>query len=240
MSLVGYTNAGKSTLFNALTQANVFAADQLFATLDPTMRRIDLPDTGAVILADTVGFIRDLPHQLVKSFSSTLEEAASANLLIHVIDAASDERDEQIGQVDYVLAEINAAELPCLQVFNKTDLLTTPPRLERDDEGKPIRVWMSAQTGEGMPFLQQALDELLAEEQFNATLHISAHQSRLRALLFDLHAILTEKFNDDGSQTIRVRLPQKDWARFLANEQLNADDLLNHTITSTLSAENRQ
>jgi GTP-binding protein HflX len=184
VSVVGYTNAGKSTLFNTLTQADVYAANQLFATLDPTMRRIDLPDTGAVILADTVGFIRDLPHHLVESFRSTLEEAANADLLIHVIDAASDERDEQIIQVMEVLEAIHAAAIPSLQVFNKIDLLNTEPRIERNEEGKPMRVWISAQTGEGIPLLLQALDELLAEEQFVGTLKIAAAQSRLRSRLF--------------------------------------------------------
>jgi GTP-binding protein HflX len=226
VSVVGYTNAGKSTLFNTLTKADVYAANQLFATLDPTMRRIDLPDTGAVILADTVGFIRDLPHHLVESFRSTLEEAANADLLIHVIDAASDERDEQIIQVMEVLEAIHAAAIPSLQVFNKIDLLNTSPRIERNEDGKPVRVWISAQTGEGIPLLLQALDELLAEEQFVGTLKIAAAQSRLRSRLFALHAIRNESFNDDGSQLIQVQLARKDWLRFLANENIQADEIL--------------
>lgn len=190
------------------------------------MRRIDLPNTGAVIVADTVGFIRDLPHKLVESFRSTLEEAANANLLIHVVDAASDERDEQIGQVEEVLHEIHAADLPCLQVFNKIDLLDAPPRLERDEAGKPVRVWLSAQTGSGLDLLITALDELLADEQFCATICIPAARSRLRARLFALNAITEEYFNEDGSQTINIRLALKDWQRLLSNEQISPEELI--------------
>lgn len=226
LSLVGYTNAGKSTLFNALTQADVYVADQLFATLDPTMRRLRLPDTGNAVLADTVGFIRALPHQLVDAFRSTLEEAASADLLLHIIDCASHERDEQITQVNDVLHEIGAGELPCLQVFNKIDVLGVEPRIDRDQQGRPLRVWVSAHTGAGLNLLLQALDEHLAAEKFNGTLLLHAAQSRLRARLFSLKAIVSERFNDDGSQTLVVRLARADWQRFLASEQLNAKDLL--------------
>jgi GTP-binding protein HflX len=230
VSLVGYTNAGKSTLFNALTQSDVYAANQLFATLDPTMRRLELPDTGAIVLADTVGFIRHLPHHLVEAFRSTLEEVASADLLLHVIDASSEERPEQIFQVEEVLEEIGAANVRRLEVFNKIDLLGIEPRIDRNDEGQAIRVWLSAQTGAGLPLLLQALDEHLASEQFCATLRLTAGQSRLRARLFALHAINNEHFNDDGSQRITIRLANKDWQRLLAAEQLTAEELLeSHT-----------
>jgi GTP-binding protein HflX len=230
VSLVGYTNAGKSTLFNALTQSDVYAANQLFATLDPTMRRLELPDTGAIVLADTVGFIRHLPHHLVEAFRSTLEEVASADLLLHVIDASSEERPEQIFQVEEVLEEIGAANVRRLEVFNKIDLLGIEPRIDRNDEGQAIRVWLSAQTGAGLPLLLQALDEHLASEQFCATLRLTAGQARLRARLFALHAINNEHFNDDGSQRISIRLANKDWQRLLAAEQLTAEELLeSHT-----------
>lgn len=230
VSLVGYTNAGKSTLFNALTQSDVYAANQLFATLDPTMRRLELPDTGAIVLADTVGFIRHLPHHLVEAFRSTLEEVASADLLLHVIDASSEERPEQIFQVEEVLEEIGAANVRRLEVFNKIDLLGIEPRIDRNDEGRAIRVWLSAQTGAGLPLLLQALDEHLASEQFCATLRLTAGQARLRARLFALHAINNEHFNDDGSQRISIRLANKDWQRLLAAEQLTAEELLeSHT-----------
>ncbi|HQQ62557.1 MAG TPA: GTPase HflX [Pseudomonadales bacterium] len=226
VSLVGYTNAGKSTLFNALTQAGVYAANQLFATLDPTMRRLELPDTGPIVLADTVGFIRHLPHQLVEAFRSTLEEAANADFLLHVVDAASDERSDQIFQVEEVLTEIGAAEVPRLEVFNKIDLLDMPPRIERDEQGRAIRVWMSAQTGAGLDLLRQALDEHLATEQFCGQLLLKPSQARLRARLFALHAITGEHFDNDGNQHIRVRMAQKDWHRLLASEQMLAEDLL--------------
>jgi GTP-binding protein HflX len=231
VSLVGYTNAGKSTLFNALTQAGVFAADQLFATLDPTMRRLELPDTGAIVLADTVGFIRHLPHQLVEAFRSTLEEAANADFLLHVVDAASDERSDQIVQVEEVLTEIGAAEVPRIEVFNKIDLLDMQPRIERDEQGRAIRVWISAQAGIGLDLLQQALDEHLASEQFCGQLLLKPSQARLRARLFALHAITNEHFDDEGNQHIRVRLAQKDWQRLLASEQMQAEDLLESAPT---------
>jgi GTP-binding protein HflX len=226
VSLVGYTNAGKSTLFNTLTRAGVYAANQLFATLDPTMRRIELPDTGAVVLADTVGFIRHLPHQLVESFRSTLEEAANADLLLHVIDAASEERPEQIAQVEEVLGEIGAAEVPRIEVFNKIDLFDGEPRIERDEQGRAIRVWVSAITGAGLDLLQQALDEQLASEQFNARLVLEPSQARVRARLFALHAITGEQIDEQGRHHLQVRLAHKDWRRLLTAEQLSETQLL--------------
>jgi len=226
VSLAGYTNAGKSTLFNALTEADVYAANQLFATLDPTMRRIALPDTGTTVLADTVGFVRHLPHQLVEAFRSTLEEVARADLLLHVIDAASDERVEQIYQVEDVLTEIGAADVPRLEVFNKIDLLEIEPRIDRDDSGRAIRVWLSARDGTGLDLLRQAMDEHLAEEQFVGALHLKPEQAKLRAQLFTLRAITHEQFHEDGSQTLQVRLAQKDWLRLLATEKLDAEELL--------------
>ncbi|PLN72010.1 GTPase HflX, partial [Klebsiella pneumoniae] len=165
VSLVGYTNAGKSTLFNQITAAEVYAANQLFATLDPTLRRIDVPDVGETVLADTVGFIRHLPHDLVAAFKATLQETRQATLLLHVIDAADVRVQENIDAVNTVLAEIEADEIPALLVMNKIDMLDDfEPRIDRDDENKPIRVWLSAQTGVGVPLLFQALTERLSGE----------------------------------------------------------------------------
>lgn len=162
VSLIGYTNAGKSTLFNRLTRAQVYVADKLFATLDPTLRRMTLPNFNSIILADTVGFIRDLPHELINAFHATLEETVLANLLLHVIDAQNPERQHNIEQVDKVIEQIGAGEVEQLQVYNKLDLLPDrKPRIDRDANNKPIRVWLSAQTGEGIDLLRQALTELL-------------------------------------------------------------------------------
>ena len=167
VSIVGYTNAGKSTLFNRLTHAQTYAADQLFATLDTTSRRMFLPEVGQIVLSDTVGFIKHLPHSLVESFRATLDEAAEADLLLHVVDAASPVRDEQIAEVDKVLAEIGAQDIPQVLVFNKIDLRGLPAGVERDEYGKISRVWVSAHTGVGLDQLRQALAEA-AEEQVNS------------------------------------------------------------------------
>lgn len=169
VSLVGYTNAGKSTLFNRLTGADVYAADKLFATLDPTLRKLSLGGQQDVILVDTVGFIRHLPHALVAAFRSTLEETREANLLLHVIDAASEQRDEHIKQVDIVLEEIGAGQVPQLHVYNKIDLLEGDRvRVDRDDQGSPLRVWLSAMNGEGIDSLRAVLLELVAGAPMNS------------------------------------------------------------------------
>ncbi|HNC69671.1 MAG TPA: GTPase HflX, partial [Pseudomonadales bacterium] len=164
VSLVGYTNAGKSTLFNRLTGADVYVADQLFATLDPTMRRCVLAEGRAVVLADTVGFVRHLPHQLVEAFRATLDEARLADLLLHVIDTSAADRDDTSFEVEKVLAEIGAEKLPRLQVCNKIDLLEMQPRIDRGEDGKPVRVWVSASDGSGLDLLRTAIDELLEQD----------------------------------------------------------------------------
>ncbi|QSX77053.1 ribosome rescue GTPase HflX [Agrilutibacter solisilvae] len=202
IALVGYTNAGKSTLFNALTGASAYAADQLFATLDPTVRRIALPGGGAV-LADTVGFVRDLPHELVAAFRSTLSEARDADLLIHVVDAADPIREERIAQVDQVLAEIGAGDLPQLLVFNKIDRLDPgeggahEPRHDRPAEGRP-RVWVSAQLGLGLDLLRTALAEVLDLRHVAGELRLPSQAARLHARLHELGAVRAEDHDEQG------------------------------------------
>src|SRR5262245_33835433 len=192
VALVGYTNPGKSTLFNAMTGAEAYAADQLFATLDPTVRRIELSG-GNVVLADTVGFVRDLPHELVAAFRSTLSEAREADLLLHVVDAADPLRDERIAQVDEVLQEIGAGELPQLLVFNKIDRLgtdgeTVAPRIDRPGEGR-VRVWLSARDGLGLDLLRQALAEALELRHVVGEVRLPPQAAKLRARLHDLGAV---------------------------------------------------
>jgi GTPase len=159
VSLVGYTNAGKSTLFNALSKAKAYEADQLFATLDTTTRRIWIPEAGAVVLSDTVGFIRDLPHKLVAAFRATLEETVRADVLLHVVDAASPARDAQREQVNKVLEEIGADALPQIELWNKIDLAGLEPRVERNPYGKISRVFVSARSGAGLEALRGGLAE---------------------------------------------------------------------------------
>jgi GTP-binding protein HflX len=225
LSLVGYTNAGKSTLFNVLTTSSVYAADQLFATLDPTVRRITVDDVGPVILADTVGFIRHLPHKLVEAFRATLEEAVIADLLIHVVDCADPERQDNMKQVMNVLAEIGAADIPILEVYNKTDLIGSEPRIERDDAGRPVRVWLSARDDRGLDLFYQALSELLGNEICETSITLTTAQGRLRARLFSFDAVLDEEMNDDGSQRLKIRLPEADWQRLLAAESITEASL---------------
>ncbi len=226
VSLVGYTNAGKSTLFNRITGSDVYVEDQLFATLDPTMRRIDLADVGAAILADTVGFVSHLPHKLVEAFRATLEEAASADLLLQVIDAAAPERARNIESVDEVLEEIHAQSIPQLRVYNKIDLLEDfEPRIDLNDEGKPVAVWLSAQDDQGLELLFEAMAQLLGDDILHRHLCLLPSQARLRAKLYHQNAILQESYLDDGSSDVEVRLAQADLLRMLSAEDIAFDDL---------------
>ncbi len=214
VSLVGYTNAGKSTLFNTLTQAGAYAADQLFATLDSTLRRIDLPNFGGAIIADTVGFISHLPHQLVEAFRATLEETAEANLLLHVVDAANEEHLHLMDEVNSVLKEIDAESVPQLQVFNKVDLLENfEPRLDRNDKGQPKRVWVSAKTGAGMDLLVSAISELLAGSIISETVLLQPQQARLRSQLYEKDFIEQESVNEQGGYVLQLRLPKNEFSR---------------------------
>ena len=222
VALVGYTNAGKSTLFNALTGADAYAADQLFATLDPTVRRIMLPG-GGVVLADTVGFVRDLPHELVAAFRSTLSEAREADLLLHVIDAADPLRNERIQQVDAVLAEIGAGDLPQLLVFNKIDRIEgARPRYDQDpnalaDDAVRESVWISARDGLGLDLLSQALARRLGMRRVAGELQLPPSAGRLRARLHALDAVRDEQADESGWR-MQVDLALADAARLAAQD----------------------
>jgi len=217
VSLVGYTNAGKSTLFNRLTTSTVYAANQLFATLDPTLRRLELPDIGPVVLADTVGFIRHLPHKLVEAFRATLEETTEASLLLHIIDCYDGRRDDNIEQVESVLAEIGADEIPVLQVFNKIDLLDGfTPRIDRNEEGVPVRVWVSAVSGEGIDILFDAIVERLAEDVVHHFVLLGPADGKLRALLHEAGSVLSEEHRETGDSVVEVRLQNRDWLQLLS------------------------
>lgn len=217
VSLVGYTNAGKSTLFNALTGSQVYAADRLFATLDPTMRRVALPGHLNMILADTVGFIRHLPHGLVAAFRSTLEEVELADLLIHVVDVSHPERWDYIEQVEHVLTEIGADAVPILLVMNKIDLGDELPRIERNTEGEPSRVFVSAHTGAGMDLLVQALAERLGRARVQAVVRLPLGEGRLRARLYSLGSVTAEVVEGDALiMTIEI---SREHCRWLAEQQ---------------------
>nr|WP_136251057.1 ribosome rescue GTPase HflX [Ningiella ruwaisensis] len=214
VSLVGYTNAGKSTLFNTITEAGVYAADQLFATLDPTLRKVELSEVGSAILADTVGFIRHLPHDLVAAFKATLQETQEADLLLHVVDYSDAQYRENIDQVNEVLNEIGADEVQQLIICNKIDRLEDiEPRIDRDQEGKPIRVWVSAQNGLGIDLLKKALTECLRKSMVSYTLRIPPNEGKLRGLLYELNCILDQSYSKQGDWLVDIKMLSADWHR---------------------------
>lgn len=210
VSLVGYTNAGKSTLFNTLTGADIYAADQLFATLDPTLRQLALDGGNEIILADTVGFIRHLPHELVAAFRSTLQEASEADLLLHVIDAHAEDRDDTIFQVNQVLNDIEAGKIRQLRVYNKIDLLEgIQPHIDYDADGKPLAVWISAQSGLGCDLLKQALIECCGNSKVIKKCFLPASQAGLKAKWFGMVRLIDESFNEQGDCELTIELDRK-------------------------------
>ncbi len=236
VSLVGYTNAGKSTLFNLITKAGVYAEDQLFATLDPTMRRIELPDLGAAVLADTVGFLSNLPHRLVEAFRATLEEVSNSALLLHVIDGADEERQRNIEQVDLVLEEIRADAIPQLLIYNKIDLMEGfTARIDRNSEGVPIAVWVSARTGEGLDLFRQVVAELLSDTLFNGKVFLSSEMGSLRARFYRQNAIVEESYTSEGNCELLIRLPESDLARMLSAENLTLADITGENFSKDAS-----
>jgi len=220
-ALVGYTNAGKSTLFNALTDSATFVADQLFATLDPTVRRVKLAGVGEVVLADTVGFVRALPHELVAAFRSTLQEAREADLLLHVVDASDPLRDERILQVREVLRGIGAGEIRELVIYNKIDLVGEKPRVVHGADGVASLVSVSAVTGEGLPVLREALAHAVRPNQVLRTLHLELLAAAVRSDLYRRNAVRSERQCEDGSWELAVELDLSEVAKVLGSKGVN-------------------
>jgi len=220
VALVGYTNGGKSTLFNALTDANVYVEDKLFATLDPTIRRIDLALGGPVTLVDTVGLVRDLPLELVAAFQSTLAETRQARLLLHVIDCRDPAHLERTEDVNEVLRQIEADRLPVVQVYNKADILDVPPRVDRSETGMPKRVWLSAATGEGVDVLMDVITDCLHLDVVCGTVKLTVAQARLRALLYERATVTSERGLTDGGWELDVEIDQRGYRDLQRNEDL--------------------
>jgi GTPase len=225
VAIVGYTNAGKSTLFNRLTEAGVYVEDKLFATLDPTLRRLTLPEGLDVILADTVGFVRDLPHELIAAFRSTLQEAREADLILHLIDASDPHRWQRIRQVNAVLRELDAERVPQIRVYNKIDRLE---RRSRGSEGRLNRnraVWLSARTGEGVDRLLAAIEDRLRRKKVRGMMRLQPGQGRQRALLFEMGAVSQEFPVDDGGWVLELCMGEREYQRFVKRENLPTDIL---------------
>ncbi len=213
VALVGYTNAGKSTLFNALTGSATYVADQLFATLDPTVRRMRLDGIGEVVLADTVGFVRELPHELIAAFRSTLQEAREADLLLHVVDASDPLRSQRIEQVRSVLKGIGAGEVPELLVFNKIDLATEPAHVLTGPDGLPTQAWVSAVHQSGLDELRVGIARAVRPNQLRRSLHLELRAAGLRSALYGRNAVRAERQRDDGSWDLDVELDGQEFAR---------------------------
>jgi GTP-binding protein HflX len=238
VALVGYTNAGKSTLFNALTDADVYVEDKLFATLDPTVRRLELPDGEQVVLADTVGFVRDLPHELIAAFRSTLQEAREADLILHLIDASDPNRWQRVRQVNSVLKELEAEHVPQVRVYNKIDKLDRKPRITNNGAGEGRAVWLSALTGEGLPMLKEAISQRLRRKKECLTIQLSPSQGRQRAKLFELGAVIEEESLESGGWTLQLKMSEKDLRRFLKRENLAIEQLEPVVTDTSASAAN--
>lgn len=222
VAVVGYTNAGKSTLFNALTDADVYVEDKLFATLDSTVRRMELPGGREVILADTVGFVRDLPHELIAAFRSTLQEAREADLILHVIDASDPNRWQRIRQVNSVLKQLDADRVPQIRVYNKIDKLEREPRLTKMRQGGGRAVWLSAATGEGLQLLLESIAGRLKRERIRGLIRLNPSQGRQRAMLFEMGAVMQEKPAEDGGWIMELEMVERDFRRFMKREKMPA------------------
>ncbi|MCK5263762.1 MAG: GTPase HflX, partial [Gammaproteobacteria bacterium] len=229
VSLVGYTNAGKSTLFNRLADDNVYVQNQLFATLDPTLRRVEFAGDIKVILADTVGFIRHLPHDLVNAFRSTLQETTEAQLLLHVIDSSDENREGNIDEVESVLSQIGADNVYLIQVMNKIDQTDTKPRIDYHSDGSVKRVWLSAMSGEGIDLLKEILISHFREEVLSGEICLKPAQTKIRARLFDLGVVEAENVDEEGCYHLNVRIAKRDYQQLIQREQLAEDLLLPET-----------
>ena len=217
VALVGYTNAGKSTLFNSLTGSATYVADQLFATLDPTVRRVELSGIGEVVLADTVGFVRALPHELIAAFRSTLQEARDADLLLHVVDASDPLRNERIAQVREVLGGIGAGAIRELLVFNKIDLIAESARVVAGADGVPAQAWVSAASTAGLAGLREAIAQAVRPNQVRRTLHLEMQAAAVRSDLYRRNAVRAERQCDDGSWELDVELDAAEVAKLLGS-----------------------
>jgi GTP-binding protein HflX len=236
VALVGYTNAGKSTLFNALTNAGVYVEDKLFATLDPTLRRLELPGGGAIILADTVGFVQDLPHELIAAFRSTLQEAREADLILHLIDASDPGRWQRIRQVNAVLKQLDADGVPQIRVYNKIDKLDRRPRRTKNSHGEGRAVWLSAMSGEGIPLLLESISDRLRRKRISGIIQLHSQQGRQRARLFELGAVTREMITEDGGWELEITMDELDFQRFMKREDLQTHFLEQQPATVPVTA----
>jgi GTPase len=229
ISLVGYTNAGKSSLFNRMTDSDVYAADQLFATLDPTLRQLSLPIVGNVVLADTVGFIRHLPHNLVAAFKSTLQETREADLQLHIVDVADARKVDNMQQVAAVLEEIGADQIVQLTVYNKIDLLEQSPRIEYNEYNLPTAVYVSANTGQGVDLLIKAIAQLLSQQHLYLQLTLPPEQAAWRARCYEQHCVEQEYFDEDGNCHLSLSIADAVWQRWLKQSH---GEIENYVVSS--------